>query len=388
GLSIFSHVLGAVIIAGTVTLLGVAATTAAVIYLPYNCPQTYVEISPGQYQFIGGLFTGAVRQDLQRTDMIPLPQLSSSDTMRIRIKGMENETQYIDFVSVKQVVHPEGTELVGSSRGDLFIIRHLKMPNEIMAGETVDRSKNLLFRDGQSYGFHVVDSSGESHIQMKFARKQWDKKAVLVARMKNSTWGGYITNELKRTNEPSMAMAAGYLSSAESSSMKVFLMTKQGWKFVDHFPPAGNTANRDLAMEIDLSEVDGSNVILKMEAPYRFWDVDHVGLSYEIIKPFNISSLCRVSATVNGMNFSGSLDRKDGVYLALESTDQVELEYTHQPDTRKPGTATSYILVAGGYYHLNSQNTAMQFQQPQRFSAPASLHKYSLTRYRELGFEY
>ncbi|HSF44992.1 MAG TPA: hypothetical protein VLA58_03250, partial [Chitinophagaceae bacterium] len=157
------------------------------------------------------------------------------------------------------------------SESDKKIIVHFRNAMKLLTNPafSADQIKNLLFRDGQSYGFHVVDSSGESQIQMKCARKQWDKKAVLVARMKNLTWGGYIANELKRTNEPSRAMAAGYLSSAESTSMKVFLMTKQGWKLVDHFPPAGNTANRDLAMEIDLSEVDGSNVILEMEAPYQ-----------------------------------------------------------------------------------------------------------------------
>jgi hypothetical protein len=382
GLSIFSHALGAVIIVGLFTIVATADVYAG----GYNCPQTYIETSPGQYKFIGGLFTGAVRKDLQRTDMIPLPDQASTDTLRIRIKGMQNETQYIDHAEVKQVIHPEGTEVIGNQHGDLFIIRHLKMPNEIIAGESVDRSKNLLFRDGQSYGFHVTDSSDQSHIQLRFTRKESDKKAVLVARMKNSAWGGFITNELKNSSVNPLAMETGFTSTVVSSSMKISVMTKTGWKAVDHFPPAGNTATRDLAMEIDLSEVDGKDVIVKMEAPYRFWDLDHVGLSYEVVKPSNVASLCRVSATVDGKNFSGSIDRKDGLYLALESTDQVDLEYIKQP-SQTPGAITSYLLVAGGYYHLKPQNNVTQ-SQPLRFSESNSLNKYSIAKYKELGFQY
>ena len=382
GMSIFSHALGAAILVGMVALIAAADD----ISVGFNCPQTYVEVSPGQYQFLGGLFTGAVRQDLQRTDMINLPGLPSSDTVRIRIKGMVNETQYLDFAEVRQVVHQEGTEIVGNHHGDLFIIRHLKMPNEIIAEETIDRSKNLLFRDGQSYGFHVADSSGQSHVQLRFSRKENDKKAVLVARMKNSTWGGYITNQLKATSANPLALETSYFPTANNSSLRIYIMTRKGWKAVDHFPPAGNTASRDLAMEIDLSEVEGRDVIVKMEAPYRFWDVDHVGLSYEIVKPSDVSSLCRVSATVDGKNFSGSIDNKDGLYLVLESNDQVELEYVKQPAT-SPGKITSYLLVASGYYHLKPQNTITQ-NQPLLFSEPTSLNKYSIAKYKELGFEY
>jgi hypothetical protein len=395
GLSIFSHVLGATIIAGVIGMLAAAAVVSATSYMvgamamSFNCPQAYIEITPGQYQFIGGLFTGAVRQDLQRTEMIPLTGLSdSSDTVRIRIKGMQDETQFIDHVTVKEVMHPEGTEVVGNRHGDLFIIRHLKMPNEVKAGEMTDRSKTLLFRDGQSYGFHITDSTDNSNIQLKFSRKEGDKKAVLVARMKNSIWGGYINNELRKSDTNPLAIQAGNNSTMTNSAMKISLMTRNGWKTVDHFPPAGNTAVKDLAMEIDLSEVDGKDVLVNMEAPYRFWDVDHVGLSYEIIRPSDVSNLCRVSATINKNEFSGSIGSEDGLYLALENTDQLELEYTKPPRTTTRGSITTYVLVAGGYYHQKSQSNIPQVSQPPRFSDPFSLNQYSIARYKELGLEY
>ncbi|HEX5668390.1 MAG TPA: hypothetical protein VFX73_06265, partial [Chitinophagaceae bacterium] len=80
GLSIFSHALGVTIILGVTALLAYAAAAAATVavVMAFNCPQAYVETTPGQYQFIGGLFTGAVRQDLQRNDMIPLTGLSDA----------------------------------------------------------------------------------------------------------------------------------------------------------------------------------------------------------------------------------------------------------------------------------------------------------------------
>jgi hypothetical protein len=385
GLSIFSHALGVTIILGVTALLAYAAAAAATVavVMAFNCPQAYVETTPGQYQFIGGLFTGAVQQDLQRTEMIPLTGLSdSSDTIRVRIKGMPDETQFIDHASVKEIIHPEGTEVVGTRHGDLFIIRHLKMPNEVKAGEMTDRSKTLLFRDGQSYGFHITDSADYSNIQLKFSRKEGDKKAVLVARMKNSIWGGYINNELRKADTNPLAIYAGNNSTMINSAMKVSLMTRNGWKTVDHFPPAGNTALKDMAMELDLSEVDGKDVLVRMESPYRFWDVDHAGLSYETIRPSDMSNLCRVSAT---NEFSGSIDSEDGLYLSLGPTDQLQLEYIKTPERTTRSSITTYVLVAGGYYHQKSQNNLPQANQPPRFSDPVSLNQYSLARYKELG---
>jgi hypothetical protein len=120
-----------------------------------------------------------------------------------------------------------------------------------------------------------------------------------------------------------------------------------------------------------------------MESPYRFWDVDHAGLSYETIRPSDVSNLCRVSAT---NEFPGSIDSKDGLYLSLGPTDQLELEYTKHLKTTTRGSITTYVLVAGGYYHQKSQSNIPQVNQPPRFSSPVSLNQYSLARYKELGF--
>lgn len=349
----------------------------------YNCPQAYIETSPNQYQFIGGLFTGALRQDLQRNDMIPLPA-TMSNTIRIRIKGMQDETQYIDHAEVRQVVHPEGTVVVGDRQGELFIIRHLKMPNEVKAGNLIDKSKTLLFRDGQNYQFHITDSTDLSPIQLKFTRKDGDKKAVLVARMKNSSWGGYINNELRKTASHPLAFQAGYGTAIANSAMRVSLLTKNGWKPIDFFPPAGNTAERDLAMQIDLSDVEGKDVMIKMESPYRFWDLDQVGLSYEILKPVAVSGLCRVSATVNKNDFSRSIACNDGVYLALEANDQLELEFTKPTPESQRGTTATYLLTAGGYYKLNLSTNISQMNGLQGIN----LNQYSISKYKELGFEY
>jgi hypothetical protein len=391
GLSIASHALGITIILSILAAIGVASvavgTVAVLNAVAMNCPQTYVEVGPGQYQFIGGLFTGAVDQNLQRSDMITLPMLSTSDTVRIQIKGMQNETQYLDLAELKQVAHPVGTEIVGNRLGDMFVIRHLKMPKEIRSGQMIDRSKNLLFRDGQSYGFHITDSSDQAHIELKFSRKETDKKALLVARLKNSEWGGYITDELRKSIAYPASTQPGYRSLMINSSLKVSVLTKHGWKAVDYFPPAGNTAIRDLAMEVDLSDIEGKDVIIRMESPYRFWDLDQVGLSYELTRANNISNACRISARVEGKDYSASIDQKDGMYLSLGSTDQLELTFTKGQREDAASITMTYVLVAAGYYQQAPLFNTLQASAP-RFSEPSGLNRYSIAKYKELGFNY
>ncbi|HLO81889.1 MAG TPA: hypothetical protein VK166_13065 [Chitinophagaceae bacterium] len=394
GLSIASHVLGVTMI--LVITTGVVAAVVAAgggiglsytgISLAYNCPQAYIETAPGQYQFIGGLFTGALRRDLQRTDMIRLPDLPSSDTIRLQIRGLKDEIQFIDHASVKQIVHPEGTEIVGNQYGDLFLIRYLKMPNEVKAGNAVDRSKSLLFRDGLSYGFHIADSTeNNSQLQLRFTRKECDKKAVLVTRMKNSTWSGYINHQLKSNQSNSLAVQAGY-NSTMNAAMKISVLTRKGWKLADYFPPAGNTATRDLAMELDLSEVEGKEVYIRMEAPYRFWDIDQAGLCFETVKPSDITDIHKLSATKNGIDQSGTIDNEDHHYLSLESNDQLNLEYIKSPKTNNQGTTTTYMLVAGGYYRQRTEMILPQAIHPPVMSN--SLNLYSIARYKELGLDH
>jgi hypothetical protein len=261
------------------------------------------------------------------------------------------------------------------------------MPNEVRVGNAIDRSKSVLFRDGLSYGFHITDSAeNNSQLQLRFSRKESDKKAVLVARMKNSTWSGYINHQLKANPANSMAMQAGYNSAMNTAAMKISILTRDGWKMVDYFPPAGNTASRDLAMELDLSEVEGKEVFIRMETPYRFWDLDQAGICYETVRPSDITGMQKISATKNGVDQSRTIDNEDRHYLSLESNDQLNLEYIKSPKTVQHGSITTYMLVAGGYYRQRAESIMPQAGQPLRMST--SLNLYSIARYKELGFNH
>jgi hypothetical protein len=168
--------------------------------------------------------------------------------------------------------------------------------------------------------------------------------------------------------------------------MKVSVFTKRGWEYVDYFPAAGNTAPRDFAMELDLKDVEGDEVMIKLESAYRFWEVDQAALSFDPVEETEVEIIPQLSAKVKGADAEGSLAAKDDSYTTLAPEDQLNIEFKQDPQTQRPGIKHTYVLVLGGYYHQKAENNnAPQVRQILKFQKPGQFHRYSLEKYNELG---
>jgi hypothetical protein len=93
-----------------------------------------------------------------------------------------------------------------------------------------------------------------------------------------------------------------------------------------------------------------------------------------------------LSATKNMVDQARAIEMEDHRYLTLESKDQLNLEYIKSPETTSPGSATTYMLVAGGYYRQRSEIATSLANQPLQTSG--NLNRYSIARYKELGFDH
>jgi hypothetical protein len=394
GATVLSYVGG-----GLLILAGLLAVSAIITLIACNCPQVYVETGPAHFEFISGMYSGAVMKTLERTDMLPLTGFTPlSDTIRVRITGMPGETQYLNHASLKQVAHPAGTEVVGTRHGDLFVVSHLETPKKVIAGNIIDRSKSVSFRDGNVYGFHVSDSASDnSELILHYNRKSKNGKALLVARVKNTYWGGYVYKQFKGlygnqyatwVNQQEKDPNSGMMTWQKQQGvvMKVSVFTKRGWEYVDYFPAAGNTAARDFAMEMDLKDVEGDEVMIKLESAYRFWEVDQAALSFDPVEETEIENIPQLSSKVRGSDAEGSLASKDDSYISLAPEDQLNIEFKKDPQTQKPGIKHTYVLVLGGYYHQKAENNnAPQVKQILKFQKPGQFHRYSMEKYNELG---
>jgi hypothetical protein len=133
--------------------------------------------------------------------------------------------------------------------------------------------------------------------------------------------------------------------------MKVFVETEAGWKYVDHFALTGNTASRDMIMEIDLTGVKKDNVKIRIESAYQFWNLNMAAMDFSD-NP-NITSTVIDPAIVVKNNKDDNRDqllKKDAAYTHLSDNDYVNIEYNAPAST---GNA-SFFLISTGYYHTKS----------------------------------
>ena len=132
--------------------------------------------------------------------------------------------------------------------------------------------------------------------------------------------------------------------------LTVYVKTASGWKFVDYFPLIGNTATRDMIMQIDLKDIASNKVELKLETAYRFWELDLAGIDYSKDKDFSINVIKPETVLKSdSTDQRAALLGNDKVYTHLTGGEFISFKYALPAAT---GNAlSSYILASGGYYH-------------------------------------
>ncbi|MEJ7766957.1 MAG: hypothetical protein WKF89_04045 [Chitinophagaceae bacterium] len=356
-----NHILSTVgIVAGGVT---VSLYVAAIIVLATqcNCPQVYIH-DDGQYQFASGLYSGAMYSTLERTDYLPLQSLAKkSGDIQLKIGNAPNEEQYINQVNLIQVEHAPGVKILPDRHGKILAYQELKAPIQAVSGDEKQNEMNLLKETDEKYFTFNDEQSknGFSKLVLKFGRPARTSNAKLVINARNSKWAGYIHEEFvsmfgdsyskwSERQEKADPAVLNKWQTDQALPLMAYIKTAKGWKFVDYFPLIGNTATRDLVMEFELPETGTSEIEIKLETAYRFWDIDFAAVDYSDNNTIKSSTLKPLKITrTNGIDETENLKSKDSLYSHLVNEEAIEFTYSLLP----PKTSASYFLVSGGYYH-------------------------------------
>lgn len=175
-------------------------------------------------------------------------------------------------------------------------------------------------------------------------------------------WSGYLFKEFvslfgnsfekwRKQQELSTSANAEQWQIDQGLPMKVFVETEKGWQYVDHFTLTGNTASRDMIMEIDLTGVKKNKVNVRIESTFQFWNLDMAALDFS--DNAVVTSAILNPATViknNKENNQGQLLQKDAAYSHLLNNDYISIEFDASPSSGN----TSFFLVSSGYYHTKS----------------------------------
>jgi hypothetical protein len=345
-----------------VAIGGIYVIGAIVLVATCNCPQVYISDS-GNYKFASGLYSGAFYSTLERKDYLPLTSLPGNvNDFSFKISNVKNEEQFINQVQLVQVNHVKGTNVLQDRYGHLLSYENTEPPLSALINTNVDIKGTVSQTDGKYYSFNDNrNKNGFSDLILKFNNRPGTDEAKLIIHARNSYWGGALHKEFinlfgdnfekwKEKQEKADPKKLLKWETDQALPLMVYIKTAKGWKFVDYFPMIGNTASRDMIMEIHTADSKQQTIELKLETAYRFWDLDFIGIDYSANQNLTENVIEPLEAIkTDGSDQRERLKNTDKEYTHLIDEESIFFHYSIPPTSAN--TVSSYFLIGDGYYH-------------------------------------
>jgi hypothetical protein len=166
--------------------------------------------------------------------------------------------------------------------------------------------------------------------------------------------------------------------------MMVYVERNGKWEFADYFAHTGNTASRDMIMELDIADIEGSEIKIKLETVYRFWNLDFGAIDFSE-NDFSTTTILNPEKAfkTDGSDQTKYLNAVDKNYTYLKPEEEINLEY--QPASSNGDKINSYFLVSTGYYHnLKKYEGSPKLATLLKFKNKNAFDDYSREKFLEL----
>jgi uncharacterized protein YqkB len=340
-----------------VLLIIVAATKS-------SCPFIYVK-NGEEYVFTGELYPGVLTANQQRDDYILLPNLDkASNEYVIKITNELKEIQYTDFVQLLEINHPNNVTVLLDKNGIPQTFSELIAPKKVVVDNVYSNSDPVLRKDNNSYLFNseLINNSSVREIKLHFNKSQQADNAKLFLTVKNSMWldyvfgkfneqfGAYYPKFQKNQQNYSKEKNENWIN-AQNIPLSVYLKTASGWELIDRIETVGPMAFRDIAVPINVSNIAGDEVIVKLETGFMFWEVDYASIDFSENVPLEITYNTPVNAVDgNGVDVTKLLASADQKYFVQPNIGD-EVDVTFKTREQKQDLKRTFFLKNIGYYN-------------------------------------
>ena len=379
-----------------ITILGGAVLSAIIVAIACNCPQVFVN-NNGQYEFVSGVYSGAIYSSLERNDYLPLPSSAiANNTCQLKIANVKNEEQFMNREQLMEVSHPVGTNVLVDRHGNIFSYEKPQAPVSAIINRQTDIKNQLVVTDDNSYLFDSEKGeNGFSNVTLTFNKPTNAKKAKLIIHGGNSVWSGYVYHNFtdmfgnaygkwRDEKDKSDPKEMEQWQIDQQLPLMVYVERNGKWELADYFAHTGNTASRDLIMELDVSKIQSEQVKIKLQTVYQFWYLDFAGIDFSNDE-LTVSHLLNASSIVktDGSDQKETLSTCDKNYCHLGADEGIALQFEVTP--APAGQTNSYFLVSSGYYHNVKKNDSKpQAAELLKFRNKGAFDEYSRNKFAEI----
>jgi hypothetical protein len=390
-----SYVIGAL----GYTIGAIAVVAIIVAATKSSCPFVSAYTN-NEFVLQGETYGGAIYPQLARDDYMPLRMNPTTDnTLQLKISNELQEQQYTDFADLIVVTHSEKTKVLADEKGNLFEITDPQTPVAAWTGNNKDALTPLLKKDDNTL-LHFDDTlatDATNFVVAKFNKPSGTQNGKLVLAIKNSYWLDYLYGEMAKSfgnyyntyvRKQNKRPASELLQWAKDQKipLEVSVKTKTGWQKMTDLTTIGPLATREIVVPLDLKNVEGSSVEVRLSSGFMFWEIDYAAIDFSENNNFSVETISPSVATdETGKDVLPELNKKDGIYLEQPVPGNcVTLEYRYVP--LRPNTAQTYILHTKGYYtHERDLKGSPKIAFLKQFKKPGRLPSYSLDMYKKFS---
>ncbi len=336
-----------------------------------SCPFVY-SFDGEKYILDSETFGGAIFKAAQRTDLDNLDHLKAfNGKYKLRITNELEETQYIDELKLEVVDHPINTTVVPSFDGKLHTFSNPIPPTKAFDfnGNNIIRfvyKKDSDFWVSNPFGRNPDNiSEVRDGITLDFPRPAKSDFVKLAFNLQNTNWGAYMQGEMLKLQGSELDKWYDLMNNSVEARQKLqAIMVREGmlviqiwngqtWQYADFVWEVGPSVPKDQAVMIDIREIPGDALKIRLESTAGFWMINSVLADYTPDVPINITELSPALANDSyGKNQLESLTQNDGDYYDMPSRrDWADLEFSAPP--LRDGYDRSIVLKSTGYYTIH-----------------------------------
>jgi len=370
---------------------------------PASCPFVYAW-NGESFVFDAEPYGGAITRGLARNDISPLEHLRPDNGLyRILVNNELYETQQTDLLELWQVDHPAGSRVIADDSGQLYTLRQPLVPSSVVDQEGRDlfqwlRSTDRLIWESPP----TLEDDGQSRdeIVMTFGKPTHATRATLVANVATGYWGSLTIKSIlsllgdglegwyaQLDARPSAvdSLLAG-ITREELYHLKIEVEEPTGWAVRGVLRGAGPFIAEDRAVSLDVSQVEGDSLRIRVRPPRGFWALNSFGVDYSKALAIRVDTLSPIEARDDrNTDIRGPLAAADGSYYTMPTTGD-RAYVTFRATAPRAGMDRTVLLHSRGYYKLHIQpNGPPEMTTFKRlFEIPGAAWQFAADEYRSV----
>ena len=201
-------------------------------------------------------------------------------------------------------------------------------------------------------------------LELTFTRPAGTNTVWLVVDAQNTIWASSLLQSYLSAQGDAVDAWYASLDSPESAAaaqerfvresfLHVAVATDRGWVEQGYFWEVGPEVMKRQAVPLDLSNVSGDVVRVRLTAPPSFWRIDAAMLAVDDTAAATRDPLRLLSASAPDGDHREALERVDGREWTMETGKTADLVFADTP--RVAGSQRSYVLQSTGWYRIDSR---------------------------------